>query len=226
MTEGDSNVNSCAPLREAMVVRQLQSRGVYDARVLAAFRKVARHLFVPGLPPAEAYADHPLPIGHGQTISQPYIVAAMLQCSCSNPEARALEIGTGSGYQTALLAELCREVYTVERVAELADAARRRLAALGYLHVRFRTGDGTLGWIEHAPYDAIVVSAAAPKTPRPLLEQLADGGRMVIPVGNAYGQDLLLVERKGAEYTRRSVCGCVFVKLIGEEGWGAESHEE
>jgi protein-L-isoaspartate(D-aspartate) O-methyltransferase len=206
-------------LREAMVRDQLVARGIRDERVLAAFRKVRRELFIPDSPPDMAYEDHPISIGCSQTISQPYIVARTLECLALKPKDRALEIGTGSGYQTALLAELCAEVDSIERIPELADAARARLREMGYANLEIRVADGTLGWPERAPYDAIVVSAAAPHTPQPLLDQLADGGRMVIPVGDLRGQNLLLVERKGQALKTRSICGCVFVRLIGKEGW-------
>jgi protein-L-isoaspartate(D-aspartate) O-methyltransferase len=138
------------------------------------------------------------------------------------PEDKALEIGTGSGYQTALLARLCRTVYTIERIPELADAARERLRGMGCDNVNFRTADGTLGWPEEAPFDAVVVSAAAPRMPQPLLDQLAEGGRAVAPVGDAHQQELVLFERKAGVYRNRSICGCVFVKLVGREGWNEE----
>jgi protein-L-isoaspartate(D-aspartate) O-methyltransferase len=210
-----------AALREAMVRDQLVARGIRDERVLAAFRKVRRELFIPDVAPDLAYEDHPISIGCSQTISQPYIVAMTLECLALKPEDRALEIGTGSGYQTALLAELCREVDSIERIPELAEAARLRLRDMGYANVAVRVADGTLGWPEKAPYDAIVVSAAAPHIPQPLADQLSDGGRMVIPVGGVSGQDLVLVERKGRGLRTRSICGCVFVRLIGQEGWRA-----
>jgi protein-L-isoaspartate(D-aspartate) O-methyltransferase len=206
-------------LRQAMVRGQLIARGIRDERVLSVFRKVPRERFVPDVAPEMAYEDHPISIGCSQTISQPYIVARMLECLALDAKARALEIGTGSGYQTALLAELCREVLSIERIPELAETARARLREMGYANVELRVADGTLGWPERAPYDAVVVSAAAPHIPQPLLDQLADGGRLVIPVGDKHGQSLMLVERKGRALKRRSICGCVFVRLIGQEGW-------
>ena len=206
-------------LREAMVRDQLVARGIRDERVLAAFRRVRRERFVPDVAPDMAHEDHPIPIGFSQTISQPYIVAMMLECLALKPQDRVLEIGTGSGYQTALLAELCREVDSIERIPELAEAARARLLELGYANVQVLVADGTLGQPEQAPYDAIVVSAAAPHIPQPLADQLAQGGRMVIPVGDLRGQKLMLVERKGRAFRTRSICGCVFVRLIGKEGW-------
>jgi protein-L-isoaspartate(D-aspartate) O-methyltransferase len=208
-----------AALREAMVRDQLIARGIRDARVLAAFRKVERERFIPDVAPDLAYEDHPISIGCSQTISQPYIVARMLECLALKPKDRALEIGTGSGYQTALLAELCREVVSIERIPELAEAARAQLREMGYANVEMVVADGTLGWPEQAPYDAIVVSAAAPHVPQPLLDQLAEGGRMVIPVGGMSGQNLCLVQRKGRSIKMKSICGCVFVRLIGKEGW-------
>jgi len=208
--------------RRAMVAAQIAARGVADRRVLAALARVPRHLFVPPSLERAAYDDAPLPIGQGQTISQPYIVATMLECLSLQPEDKALEIGTGSGYQTALLAEMCRTVCTVERIPELADAARERLRGMGYENVRFRTADGTLGWPEEAPFDAIVVSAAAPRMPQPLLDQLAEGGRLAAPVGEERWQELVRVERTGGVFRRRTICGCVFVKLIGKEGWPEE----
>ena len=213
-----------AALREAMVREQLVARGIRDERVLAAFRKIRRELFIPDAPPDLAYEDHPISIGCSQTISQPYIVAIALECLALKPKDRALEIGTGSGYQTALLAELCRAVDSIERIPELAEAARARLRDMKYANVAVRVADGTLGWPENAPYDAIAVSAAAPRIPQPLADQLADGGRMVIPVGELRGQNLLLVERKGRALRTRSICGCVFVRLIEQEGW--KSKEE
>ncbi len=210
-----------AALREAMARDQLVARGIRDERVLAAFRKVRRELFIPDVAPDLAYEDHPISIGCSQTISQPYIVARTLECLALRPQDRALEIGTGSGYQTALLAELCREVDSIERIAELAKAARARLLDMGYANAEVRVADGTLGWPEKAPYDAIAVSAAAPRIPQPLLDQLADGGRMVLPVGDLRGQNLTLVERKGRDVRTKSICWCVFVRLLGKEGWKA-----
>jgi protein-L-isoaspartate(D-aspartate) O-methyltransferase len=205
--------------RGEMVERDLASRDVKDGRVLDAFRRVPRERFVWQAHLQEAYADHPLRIGEGQTISQPYMVALMTQCLKPAEAEKILEIGTGSGYQTAILAELAREVRTVERIESLSASARERLAALGYDNIRFRVGDGTLGWPEEAPFDGIIVTAGAPEVPASLKAQLAEGGRLVIPVGDRHGQDLLVVTRAGDEFETRSGCPCVFVKLIGEEGW-------
>jgi len=206
-------------LGKEMVRRQIAARGISDPRVLAVMRDVPRARFVPPDSLGEAYADHPLPIGDGQTISQPYMVALMLECLRLRGHERVLEIGTGSGYQTALLAELCAEVYTIERIAALAEVARDRLSEMGCANVHTRIGDGTLGWPEEAPFDGIIVSAAAPRVPPPLLEQLAAGGRMAIPVGGVDGQELIVAERAGKSFRETRVCGCIFVKLVGEEGW-------
>ena len=210
--------------RVRMVAEQLRARGMTDERVLAAFRKVPRHLFVPQEFRREAYTDHPLPIGDGQTISQPYIVALMAQSLRLKGHERVLEIGTGSGYQTAILAELALEVFSVERLPALLVQARERLDALGYLNLRWSAGNGSLGWPEHAPYDAILVSAAAPDVPQPLVDQLGDGGRMVLPIGPPQAQTLVSVEQHHGTVVRRDVASCVFVPLIGEHGWSAEEH--
>jgi len=202
-----------------MVERQIRRRGIRDARVLDAFRSVPRHLFVPPRHRDQSYEDHPVDIGYGQTISQPYIVALMTDALRLGGDERVLEIGTGSGYQTAILAHLSHHVYTIERIAELSAAARRVLDELGYKNISYRVGDGTLGWPEEAPFDAIIVTAAAPSVPESLKNQMADGGRLVMPVGGRGGQDLLVLERKGDGFHRQRLCGCVFVRLIGEEGW-------
>ena len=209
--------------REQMVREQLQGRGITDARVLAAFRKVPRHLFVPAEYQRDAYEDHPIPIDQGQTISQPFIVALMISALRLRGHERVLEIGTGSGYQTALLAELALEVYSVERLPELCRAAQQRLATFGYLNVQLAPANGSLGWPEAAPYDAIIVSAAAPEVPPPLLEQLAPHGRLVLPVGSQQSQRLLVVERRNGEVFQRPVAECVFVPLVGQYGWPGEA---
>ena len=201
--------------RERMVRTQLAERGIQDLRVLGAMRDVPRHEFVAQSFEHVAYEDHPLPIGSDQTISQPYIVAIMLQHLELQPADRILEIGTGSGYVTALLSTLCAEVYSVERHAELAFAAERRLARLGYANVKIRVGDGSLGWPECAPYDAILVSAAAWEIPPPLFAQLREGGRMMVPVGPAYSQELQLIRKVGGQAETRSLEGCRFVPLVG-----------
>ena len=205
-------------LRERMVERQLAGRGIDDARVLAAMARVPRHLFVPEAAAAQAYLDQPLPIGHDQTISQPYIVALMTQLARVGPEDRVLEVGTGSGYQAAVLGEIAGAVYTIEIVAPLAGQAARVLEELGYARVRVRTGDGYAGWPEHAPYDAILVTAAPERVPAPLLAQLRPGGRLVIPVGPVHAvQELRVIEKQDNGRLRERVVSPVrFVPLTGQ----------
>lgn len=206
-----------AEARARMVKFQLLGRDITDQDVIEAMERVPRHEFVPKEYRKQAYADHPLPIGFGQTISQPYIVALMTQLLKLKPEYRVLEVGTGSGYQAAILGELCSEVYTVEIIEELAKSAKERLERLGYDNVHVKHGDGYYGWKEHAPYDAIIVTAAPDHIPPPLVAQLKDGGRMVVPVGPPGGyQTLWLVEKKDGEVTTRNITGVVFVPLTGE----------
>ena len=205
--------------RARMVEEQLKARGLTDERLLAVFRKVPRHLFVPPQLHDEAYAYHPLPIDGGQTISQPYIVALMIHHLHLQGYERVLEIGAGSGYQTALLAELALDVFSIERLPTLLRVVEQRLDELGYLNVRLSTGNGSLGWPEHAPYDAILVSAAAPDVPPPLLKQLDDPGRMVLPIGPSSGQMLHEIEQRGGVVTRHEIASCMFVPLIGQHGW-------
>ena len=202
--------------RRHMVEEQLRARDIEDPRVLAAMGRVPRHLFVPAALRFRAYADHPLPIGNGQTISQPYIVALMTELAEVEPDDKVLEIGTGSGYQAAVLSEIAREVATIEIVSELADTARARLAELGYKNVTVRTGDGYLGWKEKAPFDAILVTAAAPEVPPPLVEQLAPGAILVIPVGPQSQVQSLLRIQKTADGTTvtREILPVVFVPLV------------
>jgi protein-L-isoaspartate(D-aspartate) O-methyltransferase len=207
-------------MSDGWIEEQLVARGITDARVLDAMRRVPRDAFVPAASHPEAYADRALPIGGGQTISQPYMVALMTETLRLTGHERVLDVGTGSGYQTAVLAELAREVVTIERVPELADAARARLAALGYTNVDVRLGDGTIGVAERAPFDAILVAAGAPRVPAALKEQLAsDGGRLVIPIGPPEHQWLTLVTRHGDRFTEAASIGCVFVPLVGQQGW-------
>ncbi len=206
--------------REEMLRLDIARRGVRDRRVLEAVGRVPRERFVSPVDVEEAYADRPLGIGCGQTISQPYIVALMTETLKLAGSERVLEIGTGSGYQTALLAELAGSVYTVERHAELSERARKTLAELGYGNVEFLVGDGSLGWAEHAPYDAIMVTAGAPRVPESLKAQLADGGRLVAPVGQHGRQTLVTVTRKGHKFKEKQGIDCIFVRLIGEEGHG------
>lgn len=202
--------------RHEMVERQLRGRDITDPRVLEAMATVPRHLFVPPSQAAWAYQDGPLPIGHGQTISQPYIVALMTQLARPRPTARVLDIGTGSGYQAAVLAELVDQVYSIEIVEPLGLAARQRLKELGYDNVEVRVGDGYRGWPEKAPFDAIIVAAAPPEIPQPLIAQLAPGGRLVIPVGR-YWQELMVVEKDAVGRTRQwSVTPVAFVPMTGE----------
>ncbi len=200
--------------RKRMVEHDLAARDIGNERVLGAFLKVPREEFVPEDRRYEAYEDHPVRIARGQTISQPYMVAFMTQALELQGNERALEIGTGSGYQAAILAELAREVYTVERIAELSESAREVLKGHGYRNIRFRVGDGTLGWPEEAPFDRIVVTAAAKDVPGALLRQLADGGILLMPAGPESGQVLLIVRRKGEVLRTATTCHCIFVKLI------------
>jgi protein-L-isoaspartate(D-aspartate) O-methyltransferase len=205
--------------RERMVKTQLIPRGISNQRVLEAMAKVHRHLFVEEGLIGEAYNDHPLPIGHKQTISQPYIVALMTEALELAGTEKTLEIGTGSGYQTAILAELSKAVYTVERVEPLLVKSKELLRELGYTNIQFKVADGTIGWKEFAPYDAVMVTAGAPRMPQPLLDQLADGGRMVIPIGNRLSQDLIRVKRDKNRFLEKDLGGCRFVDLIGNHGW-------
>ena len=205
--------------RERMVSEQLQSRGILDPRVLRAVGKVPRHLFVDEALVSRAYGDHPLPIGGGQTISQPYMVALMTEALELHGHERVLEIGTGCGYQTAVLAEVCGKVFSVERLKSLADRATRRLDSLGYYNVLVRVADGSLGWKEEAPFDAILVAAAAPTIPQALVDQLAPKGRLIVPVGDAYTQSLAKGVRGELGMSWSDLGGCVFVKLVGQQGW-------
>jgi protein-L-isoaspartate(D-aspartate) O-methyltransferase len=205
--------------RKTMVKNQLIPRGIKDERVLEAMGKIPRHLFIEEALAGEAYNDHPVPIGEKQTISQPYIVALMTETLELKGDENTLEIGTGSGYQTAILAELSSRVYTVERIKSLLVNARKLLAELGYSNILFKAFDGTLGWNEYAPFDAIMVTAGAPSLPGPLMDQLADNGRMIVPVGDRYSQELIKVIRKGSNLKQENLGGCRFVNLIGVHGW-------
>lgn len=201
--------------RELMVSMQLANRGIRDPRVLTAMGTVPRHEFVPVPLRQAAYEDHPLPIGEDQTISQPYIVAAMLEHLALRPTDRVLEVGTGSGYVTALLSVLCAEVYSVERHPSLAASAKTTVQRLGYRNVTVRIGDGGEGWSEHAPYDAVLVSAATAEVPAPLFDQLAEGGRMIIPVGSPMSQELQLIRKLNGKSEVTLLEGCRFVPLVG-----------
>ncbi|TLY31663.1 MAG: protein-L-isoaspartate(D-aspartate) O-methyltransferase [Nitrospirae bacterium] len=202
--------------RERMVERQIEARGVKDTAVLRAMRQVPRHLFVPVSYAPQAYRDGPLALGHGQMISQPYIVAFMAEALRLRGDDRVLEIGTGSGYQTAVLAQLARDVFSIEIVKPLAEQAAAKLEELGYANVQVRAGDGYQGWPEHAPYDAILVSAAPDHIPQPLLDQLAVGGRMILPLGKKFSQDLMLIRRTHSGYERTPLLPVAFVPMTGE----------
>lgn len=205
--------------RRRMIERQLIDRGISDERVLKAMMKVPRHLFVdPGLMD-QAYGDNPLGIGEGQTISQPYIVALMTQALALKGHEKVLEIGSGCGYQTAILAELAGQVYTIERIKELGFMARRNLKSLGYRNIVIRIGDGSHGWPEAVPFDAILIAAGSPEVPKPLTAQLAQGGKMVVPVGTEEEQNLIRVTRHGINPAVENLGACRFVKLVGTYGW-------
>ena len=205
-----------------MVEEQIVSRGIKDAKLIAAMKKIPRHLFVEEALQSQAYSDHPLPIGEKQTISQPYMVALMTEALLLSGKEKVLEIGTGSGYQTAILAELSEKVFSVERIRSLAIRARKLLYELGYFNVEIKIFDGTFGWTEESPFDAIMVTAGSPDIPQPLIDQLSIGGRLVIPVGDALVQDLFRVTKTDEGVKKDDLGGCRFVKLIGKYGWEAE----
>lgn len=205
--------------RATMVEQQLVRRGIRAPQVLAAMRLVPRHLFVGEGLQHEAYDDCPIPIGEGQTISQPYMVALMTELLELTPESTVLEIGTGSGYQAAILAHIVKQVYTVERWPTLSERARNVLEQLQFRNIQFLVGDGTVGWPEHAPYDGIIVTAGAPAVPQALLAQLANHGKMVIPVGDLFSQVLHVLTKHDERVDTTTTCHCVFVKLIGKDGW-------
>jgi protein-L-isoaspartate(D-aspartate) O-methyltransferase len=202
-----------------MVRDQLQARGVADQRVLQAMAEVPRHLFVDDAMQARAYGDFPLPIGGDQTISQPLVVAAMTEALQLTGSEKVLEIGTGSGYQAAVLSRICGRVYTVERIPSLLSGARKVFDSLCYYNIQTKLDDGTMGWPEHGPYDAIIVTAGGPKIPSPLIEQLAESGRLVMPVGDTYTQELQLITKKGSQVDVQHLEYVRFVELIGEHGW-------
>lgn len=206
-------------LREEMVKKQLIPRGINDRKVLDAFLKVERERFVPLSSRRDAYRDFPLSIGEGQTISQPYMVALMTQCLELTGSEKVLEIGTGSGYQTAILALLSRQVYSVERIPSLAERAKKLLSEMGYSNVRIFVGDGSMGLKEYSPYERILVTAGAGDIPPPLIEQLDEEGIMVIPVGDVYSQELIVAKKQKGKILKRKVERCVFVPLIGKYGW-------
>jgi protein-L-isoaspartate(D-aspartate) O-methyltransferase len=208
--------------RLRMVEEQLIGRGITDPRVIAAMKKVPRHRFVEEALQSQAYSDHPLPIGEKQTISQPYMVALMTEALQLKERDHVLEIGSGSGYQTAVLAELAEKVYSVERIRSLAIKARNLLFTLEYFNVEVKIFDGTYGWEEQSPFDAIIVTAGAPDIPQPLIDQLKVGGRLVIPVGDASIQDLIRVSKTEEGTKKEDLGGCRFVKLVGKYGWNDE----
>ncbi|MBI5191481.1 MAG: protein-L-isoaspartate(D-aspartate) O-methyltransferase [Nitrospirae bacterium] len=213
-------------MRKRMVETQLIPRGIKDPRVINAMLKVPRHLFVEEALWNQAYGDHALPIGEGQTISQPYMVAIMTELLELKGAEKVLEIGTGSGYQAAVLAELCAKVCTIERIGALGMRARKVLDFLGYSNVAVRTLDGTYGWRDEAPFDGIIVTAASPDIPRPLFEQLKEGGRMLVPIGDRYLQTLTLVIKKpGGQMITKSSIGCVFVPLLGAYGFKLDGRD-
>ncbi len=207
-------------LREAMVEKQIETRGITDPYVLAAMLKVPRHLFVSEALMDQAYGDFPLPIGEQQTISQPYIVAEMTQALQLTKDDRVLEIGTGSGYQAAILAEIVFRVYTIERIHSLFVKTRRLFDKLRYHNIITKYSDGTSGWIDESPFDAIIVTAGAPEIPKVLVDQLSVGGRMVLPTGDQYSQDLIRLCKDEEGVHETNLGGCRFVKLVGEHGWG------
>ncbi|MDI6788859.1 MAG: protein-L-isoaspartate(D-aspartate) O-methyltransferase [Planctomycetota bacterium] len=206
--------------RELMVETQLKARGIKNQQIIQAFLKIPRHLFVDDHLISQAYDDNPLPIGFKQTISQPYMVAFMLENLNLKANHKILEIGTGSGYQTALLAELCKEVYTVEKIDGLLESAQKMLKQLGLDSIHYRIGDGSLGWADFAPYDRIIVSAGSPQVPPTLIKQLnSDDGILICPVGNEYHQELIQVVKYQSKVKMHNLGSCVFVRLVGEEGW-------
>jgi protein-L-isoaspartate(D-aspartate) O-methyltransferase len=208
--------------RWKMVEDQITARGIKNPKVIAAMKKVPRHLFVEEALQGQAYGDRPLPIGEKQTISQPYMVALMTEALELKGREKVLEIGAGSGYQTAILAELALHVYSVERIRSLTIRARKLLYELGYLNVEIKLSDGTYGWVEESPFEAILVTAGAPHIPQLLIDQLAVGGRLVIPVGDSYVQDLIKIVKTQNGITKEDLGGCRFVKLIGTYGWEGE----
>jgi protein-L-isoaspartate(D-aspartate) O-methyltransferase len=222
MVDANDEYDEYVEERERMVREQLMTRDIRDQKVLEAMRSVPRHRFVPPEYRHLAYSDGPLPIGQGQTISQPYIVALMTQLLELRGDEVVLEVGTGSGYQAAILARLAREVHTIERYPSLAEKAEKVLKELGIRNVHVHVGDGSKGLAEHAPYDGIIVTAAAPRVPQPLMDQLADGGRLVLPVGGRGAQFLERWQRRGATYHMEQIAPVAFVPLIGDFGWESE----
>jgi protein-L-isoaspartate(D-aspartate) O-methyltransferase len=220
--ESPIKANDIPRTRLRMVEEQIVARGIKDQRVIAAMGKVPRHLFVEEALQSQGYSDHPLPIGEKQTISQPYMVALMTEALELTGKEKVLEIGTGSGYQTAILAECAAKVFSIERIRSLAIKARKLLLELGYFNIEIKFSDGTFGWLEEGPFDAIMVTAGAPDIPQPLIDQLKVGGRMAIPVGDTFVQDLMRIQKTGDGITKENYGGCRFVRLIGKYGWEKE----
>jgi len=218
VSSSETSESFFAEERAKMVRDQIEARGINDSRVIKALKKVKRHLFVPEKQHVSAYADSPLPIGEDQTISQPYIVAFMTEVLRLRKTDRVLEIGTGSGYQAAILAEICDEVYSIEIIKSLGSRAAGVLKKLGYTNVSVRVGDGYKGWEEHAPFDAIIVTCAPSEIPEPLKEQLAEGGRMIIPVGGAFPQHLVLLKKKNGSIKEEAVLSVMFVPMVNKKG--------
>lgn len=214
--------NDFSKARLKMVEDQIIARGIQDLRVIAAVKKVPRHLFVEEALQSQAYSDHPLPIGEKQTISQPYMVALMTEALLLTGRDKVLEIGAGSGYQTCILAEIALKVFSIERIRSLAIQVRKLVYELGYLNVEIKFSDGTLGWMDESPFDAIMVTAGSPGIPQPLVDQLAVGGRLVIPVGDPTDQELMRVTRTEGGIKKENLGGCRFVRLIGQHGWDEE----
>ena len=214
--------NDLVKVRMRMVDEQIIARGIRDPRVITAMRKVPRHVFVEEALQNQAYSDHPLPIGEKQTISQPFMVALMTEAMQLKGMEKVLEIGAGSGYQTAILAEIAFKVFSIERIRSLTIQARKLLYDLGYLNVEIKFSDGTLGWVEESPFDAIIVTAGSPGIPQPLVDQLAVGGRLVIPIGDSADQELVRITKTEEGTKREDLGGCRFVKLIGQHGWEEE----
>jgi protein-L-isoaspartate(D-aspartate) O-methyltransferase len=212
-------MNDYALSRRRMVQEQIQARGIRDQRLLAVMSEIPRHLFVDEALWTQAYNDHPLAIGEGQTISQPYMVALMSDALGLTGKEKVLEIGTGSGYQTAILAKLCDWVFSIERLASLSRRAQRVLEQVGVFNVNLIVADGSKGWPAEAPFDAIMVTAGSPQVPQPLLAQLKEGGRLVVPVGDRHLQTLYRLTRRGQEFVQEDLGGCRFVDLVGEHGW-------
>jgi len=212
--------NKYIQARENMVKGQLVSRGIKNPKVIQAFKSVPRHKFVEEALWVQAYQDGSLPIGKGQTVSQPYTVALMIEALDLPPNAKVLEIGTGTGYQASILSRVAKEVYSIERIPSLITTARRIIGNLGYRNIELRVGDGTLGWAEHAPYDGIIVAAGSPGVPQELVNQLTENGRLIIPIGNQDSQALKLIYKENGKVVVSDLGNCRFVKLVGEYGWG------